>query len=384
MLLKRFCGLAALLLIIASAAPAKGATYSYLLTVARGTGGGVALFHHRPLPGFGGYQLTLYGFSPVEGGVWLASYWSRHEAGVARGPGDCFWVLANRGRGSEAVLVGAKCFRLGRKFAWHAALYHLGPPAIATASDGTVWLWLASKSWRRIQLRVFSPGLRRQLGVYALPRQKKMVIYWWALAGKQAVVFINTTGRPLAKTCDVLVINEGGRVRATDLTKRIGWHPFFLSSAGSFFSGLAPARPSLGPAAHGRVAFRKMVSFEVLPSGKLARVRTVRVASPQHRTFFVAAYALLDQHTALASLELRHGSGYSYELARISVASGKVERSVAIPYPAHKIIVSSGVVYLMSNGELIRAYTPSLRLLGRYQPINPVVAAAAVAPARGP
>ena len=368
MLLKRSCGLAALFLMIASAAPAKGLTDSYLATIA--TAHGVAPLFSRKIRQMDVYHINLYRLIPSYGAVFLASFWSHHPACVAKAPWGSFWAFGNRSHGSEIGNLSGKFLRPRRKFAWRMALRLAGSWPIGTASDRTLWLLFQSKSYSRLRLRIFSPHMRTQVGVYTSPRATYFG-YSWTLVGRQAVFFVNTVGLR-AKVCHVVVVDEKGQARATDLTSKVGWAPYFLSSAGNLFSGVAS----------GRGIVQKLVSFHVLPSGKVARVRTERITSRHHRWLIVTAFTLLDQHTALASLKLRHGSGYSYELARISVASGRVEKSVPIPYPALLVLRAKGVVYLVANRELVRAYTPALRLLGHYPPYS-FVGGAAVASVPG-
>ena len=345
-----------------------GATFLAMVTSANN---GTPLFREQGR-GRGGYLIRFFGIGG-DGGGWLASnaWWSRYPVCVAGAPGDCFWVLADRRHGSELLELGPKCFHPVKKFAWTAAcppsntFAWPSPAAIATEHDGTFWLWFASRSWTHLRLRIYSPHLRRQLGSYTLGRGKYLA-YSWVLAGRQAVVFLNTVA-PGAKGCHVLVINENGRARAIDLTSRVGWRPRYLASIGNFVSGAAPGR--------GGRTIKELVNFTILPGGKITDVHIVRIMTPRHPMASVTAYALLSRHTAVCALQGKHGP----ELDRISVDGGKVERGVAIPHKGISLCVLHGVVYLTSPLGIVRAYTPGLKLLGGFSPVDKFVGSMALA-----
>jgi hypothetical protein len=173
------------------------------------------------------------------------------------------------------------------------------------------------------------------------------------LADNQAVVFGSSW--PPVKNCRVLVVQENGKSKLTDLTNKVGWHPKYLAATGNLVSGMTSSG--------------KLVCFRVLPGGKIASVRVTRTTTPR-RQGYVMAYTALDKDTGFCVIQVpaHDDLPYTYRLARISLATGKIGRTVALPSFDQGLFVSHGLVFFVANSGTIYAYTPSLRPVGRQPP----------------
>ena len=363
--------------VLLAAAPAVGAVTLAAVTT---TDSGTPLFRSQA-GGVSGYKINFYTLGATAPGQgWTRGWFSRYPVCLSEGSHGCFWVLANRKTGSELIRLGLQCYRPEKKFAWHAAFPVFqdwpaaSPSAIATGSDGTHWLWLRSPSWKRTQLRIYSKDMRRRLGEYTIVRTGKWLSYFWVLAGNQAVVFLNTIA-PGAKACRVVVINEKGVARTTDLTAKVGWHPRYLSSIGNFISGVAPSA--------GFKAVKTLVNFKITPDGKLTGLQVVAISLPRFPNASPDAYMLLNRHTAICALHM-YAHRHVYELAVISLDNGKIKRSVTIPEQSYGLKKADGLIYLISSSGFIHAYTPKLKLVYGFAPLNKNMTSDALSVARPP
>lgn len=308
------------------------------------------------------YFVNVYNLGAISRGGWSVGvpFSIPYAACVASTSKEgSFWVLVNRapGRGSAIFKYTPVPLpsrqELIRSFSWRSAAGRITAP-LMVGQDRSVWIWSLSRKTKSYALRIFSRNLSRLLGACILPTSDQYVAA--VLADDQTVVF--SSSWPSVKNCKVLVVQEDGKSKLTDLTSKVGWHPKYLAATGSLVSGMTPSG--------------KLMSFRVLPGGTITSVHVVKVVTPRKQGYIVS-YATLNQNVGFCVVQSpkygEYGNSYGiYKLAKIFLKTGKVIRTVVLPSFSQGLFVSHGLVYFIANSGTIYAYTPSLRFVGRQPP----------------
>lgn len=342
----------------------------YLATVVKLPGLASLIPPQPPAPA--GYAVFFYDLGDMREGATVAQVsplYSQHAVYVAPArKNGRFLLLANTGSGTEIFRYSA--VRQGhwkplRKFPRKIIPINTLTSPLMVGDDGTVWIWFGSTSVKSEMLEIFSPHLKRRLGVCVLPQDH--FYSEMAMVGKRAVVF--TASVPVIQGSphyQIRVVQENGHTQ--HITNEVGtWPPRYLSAVGNLVTGIGTSGATVGD----------LLEFTVDKASGVSGMRAFSLLN--RKNLRIGPYTSLDADTGVCVLPVSkgHHRRLTYEMARISLKNGTIERTTPLDYPVYNVFdfnslfVWHGRIFILAASGTIHAYTSDLRHIGSRSPVAP-------------
>ncbi|HTV49088.1 MAG TPA: hypothetical protein VMG59_11660 [Phycisphaerae bacterium] len=305
-----------------------------------------------------GYAIVSYDLGGMSTGSCFFSQvplYSEHDVYVApTSQNGSFLVLANLSSGSEMFRYSAinpEQWKSIYMFKDSIPIDALAPP-LMVGMDGTVWMWFESATEKSDVLKIFSPDLGHELGVYVLPPNHAYSAM--ALIGSKAVIFegssLVTQSLP---QYDIRVVQENGHIE--NMNSVVGsWPPRYISAVDNLVTGMNPNGD--------------LREFQVDDRGKISVTRTLKLPSQMQ----VQAYTALDEKTGICVLQTwkeNNPDVSSYQIALFSLTDGTITQTAPLDFSGQGIFTWHDNIFVVDVSGTIHAYTRKLQAIGACPPL---------------